>query len=94
MRRHVFVQQGFSISDITYCLLPKNIAVILSVATNIAVIAVIITATGATWWLLFDTAADSDAQQKHVCETQQSQFWEVSKGIDDVHASSCIRMYS
>ena len=42
---------------ITYYLLPKNIAVILSDATNIAVIAVIITATGATWWLLFDTAA-------------------------------------
>ena len=34
-----------------------NIAVILSVATSIAVIAVIITAFGATWWLLFDTAA-------------------------------------
>ena len=34
-----------------------NIAVILSVATSIAVIVVTITAIGATWWLLFDTAA-------------------------------------
>ena len=37
--------------------------------------------------------ATTDAQQKHVCETQQSQIWEVRKGIDDVHAYSCLFVY-